>query len=61
MTKTIMIVFQRDIPRIYPQISGFITLTSAFHGESESTFADGASVARAKAAKVSMIRLIHKS
>ena len=61
MTKIITKTFQMDIPRTCLEMTGVRTGLSSLNGSPARTESSGGSVARAKAAKVSMIRLIHRS
>jgi hypothetical protein len=54
-------MFQTEIPMIYLQILGVNSLASGLNGSPTVTVLIGGSVDKAIAAKVSMIRLIHKS
>jgi len=59
--KSITMTFQKVIPRICLQITGVSTLSSAWKGGPLKTESRGSSVARAKAANVSMIKLTHNN
>lgn len=61
MIRTIIVTFHNETPKIYLQIAAVMMLVSGFHGLPQITFLLGGSVARAKAAKVSIIRFNHKS
>lgn len=59
--QVITIMFQTEIPIIYLQIFGVISFASGLKGSPIVTVFIGGSVDKAIAAKVSMIKLIHKS
>ena len=61
ISKTMTIVFQIETPTICLQITGVRSFASALNGGPWMTDGSGGSVERAKAANVSMIKLIHKS
>ena len=53
--------FQKEIPRICLHMAGVRTFVSSLYGPPSIISSGGGSVPRAIAAKVSMMRLIHKS
>lgn len=61
ITKTIMTTLKRDTPKICLQTVGERMATLSVYGGPSMTDLRGGSVARARAAKMSMIKLIHKS